>query len=50
MKKIVMFMLLALGFTFIGCGENGRDATVDEGNTDPLSKLLQSDNNQEEKE
>ena len=48
MKKIVIFMLLALGFTFVGCGENGRDA-IDEGNNDPLSQLLQSDNQEEKK-
>ena len=41
-------MLLALSFTFIGCGENGRDA-IDDGKTDPLSQLLQLDDNQEEK-
>jgi hypothetical protein len=48
MRKIAIFIFLALGFTFIGCGENGRDAT-DEGNNDPLSQLLQSDNQEEKK-
>lgn len=48
MKKIVMFMLLALSFTFIGCGENGRDA-IDEGNNDHLSQMLESDNQEEKK-
>jgi len=41
MKKIVIFMLLALGFTFVGCGENN----IKEIRSDPLIRLLNGEKN-----
>jgi len=49
MKQINTIILLVLSFTFIGCGENGNDTIIDKENNDPLSQLLNL-NNQEEKE